>query len=109
MRQKLKRELHELRFTNERNEATIDDLRRLVRELDEERMKLAAFNIEHISGDCRLGPWCEDCIHVGKSVTTPIYCMTAAELNGDVPKPVVYCKKRVHEHCSGWEPLLKRF
>lgn len=76
-----------------------------IRQKLEQEVKRLAEQISAEVKDCKVGPWCKDCQHIGNdSADLTIYsmwddCEHVVERAGRV----TYCKKHLHEICPEFE------
>lgn len=68
------------------------------KKLDEETKRLAELISAQVE-DCRVGPWCKDCVHIGYDVSK-VYGIEHYE---ETAGQVIYCKKHIHEMCKEFE------
>lgn len=67
----------------------------------EEEIKRLSSLISSQNSDCKIGPWCNDCIHVGRdrSVVYDGGSPYAEKVSGEV----IYCTKHIHDMCPEFE------
>ena len=89
----------------------------MLKELLEAETKRLASLISEGTQDCKVGPWCKDCAHVGYDEAnlkdwdkpagiTFYYDLYFAPTN--VAGQVIFCKKHLHEHCAEFKPKSKK-
>lgn len=81
---------------------------RMKNELEKEVARLAEMISLEVK-DCKVGPWCKDCVHIGRdsaAITKYTHdgimggeCYVSNEYAGEV----MYCKKHIHELCPEFE------
>lgn len=81
----------------------LQDDSRLKLELEKEVKRLAELISAEVK-DCKIGPWCKDCQHIGCDISTIFYEESilspwVKELTGEVQ----YCKKHLHEICPEFD------
>ena len=76
----------------------------LKEELEEEVKRLAEMISAEVK-DCKIGPWCKECTHLGRDrsilSTKALYGPFISEVAGNV----VFCKKHIHEQCPEFEAI----
>lgn len=81
----------------------IDELQEYRVGLEEQNQRLAktiSLKAKDRTG-CKVGPWCDDCIHRQTDFTNLLYSSS----NGNCYyNAVSYCAKHIHELCPEWEP-----
>jgi len=77
-------------------------------QLSEEVTRLAEKITEQVK-DCRVGPWCKDCMHYGRDKSVVYDCNPFLMLDLVIAEDgvVQYCKKHLHEICPEWEEREK--
>lgn len=96
-----RKEYERLRKADEEN-AELREVERLNKELEAEVERLAELISSEVK-DCKVGPWCNDCQHVGydsaKVYDSGIFGRYVEACAGSVQ----YCKKHLHEICPEFE------
>ncbi len=54
------------------------------------------------TGDCKMGPWCKDCAHLGIDYSK-VSWSSLLETHTDYYGRVQYCKKSLHQVCPDFE------
>lgn len=83
----------------------LKDCERMKEDLEKEVVRLAELVSAEVK-DCKVGPWCRGCIHVGYDQAS----ITAEDSLGytyvkETAGKVQYCKKHLHEICPEFEQL----
>lgn len=68
------------------------------KKLDEETKRLSELISAQVE-DCRVGPWCKDCVYIGYDLSKVDGFGGYEETSGQV----IYCKKHIHEMCKEFE------
>ena len=81
----------------------------LKEELEEEVKRLAEMISAEVK-DCKIGPWCKECTHLGRdrSILTsgiPIGSTIYGPFISEIAGNVVFCKKHIHEQCPEFEAI----
>lgn len=80
----------------------LQDCEQMKNELEKEVVRLSNMISAQVE-DCKVGPWCQDCEHIGRDmavVKTPtLFGPYVTETAGVVQ----YCKKHLHEFCPEFE------
>lgn len=80
----------------------IDNLKVYQAELEKQNRQLAqliSFKAEDCT-NCKIGPWCDDCIHK-RSISTMLFYNPSDK--SSYCNAVSYCAKHIHELCPEWE------
>lgn len=78
----------------------------------EDEVKRLSELISSQNPDCKVGPWCKDCAHVGRD-SSEVSFLTENPLfphSRVVAGEVIYCKKHIHDMCPEFEnPILNLY
>lgn len=85
----------------------LQDCERMNTELKKEVVRLSDMLSSQVE-DCKIGPWCQDCKHIGTDmavVKKPVVDFSLADsMYATWTDGVVwYCKKHIHEFCPEFE------
>ncbi len=81
----------------------LQDCEKMMSKLNEENKRLAELVSSKVD-DCKIGPWCKDCLHIGRDQSV----LKETDVFGNVfvrkvAGKVLYCKKHLHELCPEFE------
>ncbi len=79
------------------------DCEQMRAELEKEVVRLSEIISAKVE-DCKIGPWCKDCKHIGcdRSVLRNMDVFMGSYIK-EVAGVVQYCKKHLHETCPEFE------
>lgn len=71
----------------------------------EDEVKRLSELISSQNPDCKVGPWCKDCAHIGRDSSEVHYYTPSIEFGcaKTVAGEVIYCKKHIHDMCPEFE------
>lgn len=76
----------------------------LKEELEEEVKRLAEMISAEVK-DCKIGPWCKECTHLGRDRSILSNKTLYGPFISEVAGNVVFCKKHIHEQCPEFEAI----